>query len=112
MTEGRLPEILSQPALALALVGLWLVLACLLPVLLSGRRQRRATRAMVLAGVPALGWVTLLWGPGIGVAGFGLGLLILLGHPSGRRSRHRPGPASAQSGRDHDPVGGGAKGQS
>lgn len=89
MTQGHWPVLLSRPALALALVALWLVLACLLP-LLAGRRQRRAIRALVLAGVPALGWLTLLWGPGIGVAGLGLGLLILLGHPATRRRRPAP----------------------
>ncbi|WP_231559070.1 hypothetical protein [Paracoccus sp. PAMC 22219] len=32
-----------------------------------------------------LGWLTLEWGPGLGVLGFGLGLLLLLGRPTARR---------------------------
>lgn len=76
----------ADPAiLSLVLAGVWLALACV-PPRLPRRWSRRAVRLLVLAGVPALGWLTLNWGPGFGVAGFGLGLLMLLARPTARRS--------------------------
>lgn len=83
---GFLATLPRHAGLALSLVVVWLVAACLM-TLLPARWHPRATWALVLAGVPALGWLTLLWGPGIGVAGLGLGLLILLGRPTARRRR-------------------------
>ncbi|WP_246054922.1 DUF2484 family protein [Paracoccus gahaiensis] len=103
----------TQPryaGLALALVVLWLVLACLVAQL-PARWQLRATRALILAGVPALGWLTLLWGPGIGVAGLGMGLLILLGRPTARRRRRAP-PVGPGQGAGTPPFAGGPEGHS
>nr|WP_246588092.1 DUF2484 family protein [Paracoccus bogoriensis] len=53
--------------------------------------------ALVLAGVPLLGWLTLRWGPGPGVLGLALGLLALGRPPTRRRNdpesvRHEAGP--------------------
>ena len=87
------PDLAILPLLALAGAAVWLTLACLPPPL-SRRWQRRASWVLVLAGVPVLGWLTLEWGPGLGVLGFGLGLLMLLGRPTARRRAARlPTPA-------------------
>lgn len=61
--------------------ALWVVLASLIP-LLPLRHRALGFWVLVACGVPALGWLTLRWGPSIGVAAFGLGLLILLRLPS------------------------------
>ena len=101
----------AQPrhaALALALVVGWLVAASLM-TLLPPRWHLRATWALIGAGVPALGWLTLLWGPGIGVAGLGLGLLILLGRPTARRRRRAP-QAGPTQGAATPPFAGGPEG--
>lgn len=74
-----------QVWLALAIAGLWLAGVLILRLSLAPARRVMAMRVMVLLGVPALGWLTLKCGPGIGVAGFLLGLLALT-WPS-RRSR-------------------------
>ena len=82
----------ADPAIqSLLLAGLWLALACGLPRL-PRRWQAGGAWLLVLAGVPALGWLTLNWGPGLGVAGFGLGLVLLLARPTARRAR----PAASQ----------------
>ncbi|MFV0384021.1 DUF2484 family protein [Paracoccus sp. (in: a-proteobacteria)] len=65
-------------------VALWVLLACLIPLLRFGHRAP-AIWAMAILGVPVLGWLTLHWGPGIGVAFFALGLALLLRQP--RRPR-------------------------
>ncbi len=75
----------SSPAAALLLTGLWLCLA-LLMARLPRRWHIRARWALVAFGVPTVGWLTLLWGPGIGVGGFALGLLALLGPNSLREA--------------------------
>lgn len=67
---------------SIALTLGWLVLVWLIPLLRAPHR-RAAFAAMVLTGVPLLGWLTLHWGPVVGVTGFALGLLALT-----RRSRH------------------------
>jgi hypothetical protein len=72
--------------LALAVTGLWLVLACAIPRL-NRRRRQPASWIMALVGVPILGWLTLQWGPGLGVLGFALGLLVLYRPPLRRRRR-------------------------
>lgn len=65
----------------------WLLLACLQPYL-GPHHRPRAFRALVALGVPTLGWLTLHWGPMLGVAGFALGLVLLF-RPPLRRSRDR-----------------------
>ncbi|MFN3524913.1 MAG: DUF2484 family protein [Paracoccus sp. (in: a-proteobacteria)] len=78
---------MSLPAgLALAVTALWLVLACAIPRL-NRRNRQSASWAMALAGVPILGWLTLQWGPGLGILGFALGLLVLYRPPLRRRRR-------------------------
>lgn len=76
-------QLLTLPATAAAVTGVWLCLAWFVP-LLTARRRAPANWSLVALGVPILGWLTLIWGPGIGVMGFALGLLTL-----GRR-RLRP----------------------
>lgn len=70
---------------ALAAAAAWLTLAVALPHL-HIRNAPRAFRALVAAGVPVLGWLTLNCGPVIGLTGFALGLATLLRTPR----RHNP----------------------
>ena len=76
------------PILTLAVSACWLLLACLLPFFRPHHRAR-AFWALVAVGVPVLGWLTLNWGPMLGVAGFALGLAILFWPPR----RHPDDPA-------------------
>ncbi|MBM3606050.1 MAG: DUF2484 family protein [Alphaproteobacteria bacterium] len=77
-------QLLSLPVTVLGVTGGWLCLALLVP-LMAARWRPFATGALVVAGVPAVGWLTLLWGPGIGVLGFALGVLALCGTTFRRR---------------------------
>ncbi|WP_378942597.1 DUF2484 family protein [Paracoccus sp. R86501] len=86
MTGIQLP---SYPVMALAVTGMWLLAACLVP-LLPDRLRSPATVVLIALGVPSLGWLTLLWGPGIGVASFALGLLALIVRPFCRRRAIAP----------------------
>ncbi|MFN3273141.1 MAG: DUF2484 family protein [Paracoccus sp. (in: a-proteobacteria)] len=80
---------MSLPAgLALAALALWLLAACAIPRLRLAHRGV-AVWVLVLAGVPLLGWLTLRWGPGLGVLGFALGLLVLYRPPLRRRRSAR-----------------------
>lgn len=83
-----LPEMLDTPAAALTATGIWLCLAVMFP-LLGLRRHSMAMRGLVLLGVPTLGWLTLLCGPVIGVAGFVLGALVLIARPMVRGAARR-----------------------
>ena len=86
----------SPPMAALLLTGLWLCLALLVPSL--PRRWHSGTRwTLVVLGVPTVGWLTLLWGPGVGVAGFVLGLWALLGRQARRRAVSVVAPPGPQS---------------
>ncbi|SIS66365.1 DUF2484 family protein [Paracoccus saliphilus] len=58
----------------------WMVLAALLPRV-AWRYRAPAFWGMIVMGVPVLGWLTLHWGPGIGVAAFAIGLCVLLFQP-------------------------------
>ena len=71
---------------ALAATAVLLLLAALLPFA-RGSLRRIVLWTVLIAGVPTLGWLTLAWGPGMGVAGFALAALILCGHP---RADRRP----------------------
>ncbi|WEF25215.1 DUF2484 family protein [Paracoccus sp. S3-43] len=76
---------IHSAVLALAVVAGWLALAVLqrrLPV----RQRSRAFWALIVTGIPVLGWLTLTGGPIAGVAGLALGFAILL-----RAPRRRPG---------------------
>lgn len=81
MTGIALPPF---PVISLALTGIWLLAACMVP-LLPTRLRPTAIVTLIVLGVPSLGWLTLLWGPGIGVASLALGLLALIVRPLGRR---------------------------
>ncbi len=83
------------------LVAAW-VLAANLPLLLAGRRRRAAGYALVLLGVPILGFVTWQGGPVRGLALLAVGALLLcwpplllgrvLLHPGqGLSRKHLPG---------------------
>lgn len=65
------------PALPLVAAVLWVAMAWPLPRL-PGRMRRRLGWGLALAGVPVLGLLTLNWGPGLGVAGLGIGLALLV----------------------------------
>ena len=78
--------------LALAIATVWLIAVLVLRIALPPSRRDGPMRVMVLLGVPTLGWLTLKCGPGIGGAGFLLGLLVLL-WPA-RRSRPLGGVAA------------------
>ncbi len=67
---------ITAPILTIAGYAAWLCLAMLMPRI-TLRHGSRLFWALVIAGVPILGWLTLYWGPTAGVAGFALGLLLL-----------------------------------
>ena len=73
-----------------AMLG-WSLLASMIP-LLPSRYRFSAFWAMIALGVPVLGWLTLHWGPGAGVAAFAFGLWLVLRQPmrdcSDGRHRH------------------------
>lgn len=82
-------QLSTLPLTAAAVTGVWLCLACLVPML-APRWRPRANWCLVTFGVPILGWLTLVWGPGIGVLGFALGLLALGRRPPPSRAGRRP----------------------
>ncbi|MDT1061558.1 DUF2484 family protein [Paracoccus sp. CPCC 101403] len=73
-------ELASHPATAAICALSWAFLSCMLPFLRPGPRHV-ALWALVLAGVPVLGWLTFLYGPGFGVLFMALGLSILVWPP-------------------------------
>ncbi|WP_410216475.1 DUF2484 family protein [Paracoccus sp. (in: a-proteobacteria)] len=87
--------VLSQPVAALVLAGGWLCLAWWLPRL-PFRWRRHLLAGLVVLGVPILGWLTLLWGPGLGVLGLGLGLGLLLSRQRVRRGASVPSAAGPE----------------
>ncbi|MDF3855382.1 DUF2484 family protein [Paracoccus sp. P2] len=78
----------SHPATAALCALLWGVMACLLPFLRL-RWRHSALWALVLCGVPVLGWMTYLCGPGFGVLFLALGLSLLVWPPFDPRRRRR-----------------------
>ena len=70
------------------MVLIWGVAACLVPFL---RLRWRATAlaAVVALGVPALGWMTFVCGPGAGVLALSLGLGVLIWQPLAALKRRR-----------------------
>lgn len=62
--------------LALGLAGVWLAAALMLGYVPPVRRPAVAWGLAVL-GIPVLGFLTYIWGPGLGVMGFAIGLMIL-----------------------------------
>lgn len=67
--------------IALAIAVVWVGLACLLPFV-GWRWRQTALWTLVVLGVPVLGWVTYIWGPGFGVLVFAIGLSILVWPPA------------------------------
>ncbi|WP_254367919.1 DUF2484 family protein [Paracoccus sp. Z118] len=65
-----------QPQLCAAMAVLWLIAAAF-----AGRlppvRHWQALWALIVAGVPLLGWLTLHWGPIAGLAVFLIGAVLL-----------------------------------
>ena len=80
--------------LTLALAGIWLFGAGILPRLQQPARDR-ALRALIIAGVPLLGWLTLKAGPIAGLVGLALGMLLLMRRPMRPRVPAVP-PAPAE----------------
>jgi len=78
----------SHPATAALAAVLWGVMACLLPFVRL-RWRYSAFWTLVLCGVPVLGWLTYLCGPGFGVLFFALGLSLLVWPPFDPRRRRR-----------------------
>ncbi|MGY6410893.1 MAG: DUF2484 family protein [Alkalilacustris sp.] len=64
------------------LSALWAIAATAI-VLLPRRAQRRGTVALVVAGVPLLGWLTLVHGPLAGLIGLIVGASMLHWPPFG-----------------------------
>lgn len=94
----------SQPyafEAALLMAVIWGCLACLIPFI-QHRNRALAFWGAVILGVPVLGWLTFVAGPGLGVLAFGLGVATLVYPPievlRRRRSlqRDRSGTAPAE----------------
>ncbi len=83
---------LTVKTLALALAVLWGLAACAAGFI---RGARRGTALWILSvlGVPVLGGLTYLWGPGPGVGAFALGVATLRWAGSERHPTHKGVPA-------------------
>ncbi|MDQ1899923.1 DUF2484 family protein [Paracoccus sp. WLY502] len=60
---------------------------------LQARHRNRAFWALILIGIPVLGWLTLNGGPMAGVAGLALGIAVLLRAPHRRSAKRMVPPA-------------------
>lgn len=78
---GPLAVLASHPAAAALAALAWAVLACLLPIV-PPRWSYPAIWALIVTGVPVLGWLTYLCGPGFGVLFLALGLSVLVWPPA------------------------------
>lgn len=78
--------LVGHPFVAAFCAVLWGVLACLLPFVRL-RWRHAALWSLVLCGVPVLGWLTYLCGPGFGVLFLSLGLSLLVWPPFETRRR-------------------------
>lgn len=79
----------THPFATVTLIALaWGLLACLLPF--ARGWQVPLFWALVAMGVPMLGWLTYVMGPGAGVAGFLLGMGLLNWPPMSPRRKPRP----------------------
>ncbi len=79
--------------LSVGAAGLWLLAGALRGYLPFDQRTR-AMWVLIFAGVPLLGGLTMSWGPTAGVAGFAVGLAVLIWPPrraTGRRGGTRAG---------------------
>lgn len=80
--------LVSHPLVAALLAVMWGISACLLPFV-RPQWQHGALWTLVLFGVPVLGWLSYLCGPGFGVLFLSLGLSLLVWPPfAGRRRAH------------------------
>lgn len=79
-----------HPVLVVFCALIWVLIACLLPRL-APDRQHRARWSLVFCGVPVLGWLTLLCGPGFGMLFLAVGLSVLVWPPLEWRRRSRFG---------------------
>ncbi|WP_234853596.1 DUF2484 family protein [Paracoccus everestensis] len=84
MTQGVL--------ITIAVVLGWIVLAAI-QRRLQARHRNRAFWALILIGIPVLGWLTLNGGPMVGVAGLAMGIVVLLRAPRRRVSKRMVPPA-------------------
>jgi uncharacterized membrane protein YhaH (DUF805 family) len=84
MTQGVL--------ITIAVVLGWIVLAGI-QRRLQARHRNRAFWALILIGIPVLGWLTLNGGPMAGVAGLAIGIVVLLRAPRRRVSKRMVPPA-------------------
>lgn len=77
----------AMQAISGGLALLWFVLVCFLPRR-SPLGQARLLAGMITIGVPVLGWLTLHWGPGVGLGAFAAGLGAILHRNRQDRRRH------------------------
>lgn len=73
--------LINHPGAAATCALLWAVLACFVPMV-RPRWRHSAIWVLIFCGVPVLGWLTYLCGPGFGVLFLSLGLSILVWPPS------------------------------
>lgn len=76
----------AHPGAAAFCALLWVLLACLVPMV-GLRLRHSAIWALIVCGVPVLGWLTYLCGPGFGVLFLALGLSLLVWPPVERLRR-------------------------
>ncbi len=84
MTQGLLVTV--------AVVLGWVALAAI-QRRLQARHRNQAFWALILIGIPVLGWLTLNGGPMAGVAGLALGIAVLLRAPRRRAGKRAVPPA-------------------
>lgn len=79
----------AYPYVAVIVAVLWSGVACLLPFV-RHHWQFAVLWALVVTGVPVLGWLTYLFGPAGGVLFLAIGLALLVWPPAEvlRRRRH------------------------
>ncbi|SMO58050.1 DUF2484 family protein [Paracoccus laeviglucosivorans] len=78
----------NHPGVAALAATIWALLACLLPLVALSWRHL-AVWGLVFCGVPVLGWLTYLCGPGFGVLFLALGLSVLVWPPLDAMRRRR-----------------------
>lgn len=86
MTALAIQPYALEAALLMAVV--WGCLACMIP-LIRHRYRAQALWGTVILGVPVLGWLTFVAGPGPGVMAFALGLAMLVYPPIEALRRRR-----------------------
>lgn len=87
---GPLAALAGHPGAAALAALAWAALACLLPMV-RPKWQHSAIWSLIVTGVPVLGWLTYLCGPGFGVLFLALGLSLLVWPPIDWMRRRRQG---------------------